>query len=118
MACRILVLRPGIEHVPPTMEVRIPNLWTTGVVPRISFLTRCNLQAHYVPGAVLGAEMMCLGSNQTLGGAKIDLRPLTLAEPARQWKVLPFVIDRPIPCGPNTHKKKTRVQLPGQFTAP
>lgn len=26
VACRILVLRPGIEHVSPTMEVGIPNL--------------------------------------------------------------------------------------------
>ena len=28
-ACRILVPRPGTEPVPPAMEVRSPNHWTT-----------------------------------------------------------------------------------------
>ena len=99
------------------MEVGIPNLWTTGVVPRISFLTRMllagSLRARSCPGCWNDVPW-----EQSDTGRSQDLRPLTLAEPARQRKVLPFVIDRPILCEPNTHKKKARVQLPGQFIAP
>ena len=36
-ACRILVPQPRIEPVPPTMEVRSLNNWTTGKVLFLNF---------------------------------------------------------------------------------
>ena len=36
-ACRILVLQPGIEPVPPTVEVWNINHWTTREVPKMFF---------------------------------------------------------------------------------
>ena len=36
--CGILVPRPGMEPVPPAMEVWSLNHWTTGEVPRGAFL--------------------------------------------------------------------------------
>ena len=36
-ACRILVPRPGIEPVPPAVEVWGPNHWTTGNFPPVTF---------------------------------------------------------------------------------
>ena len=37
MACGILVLQPGIEPVPPAVEMQSPNHWTTGEFPEKSF---------------------------------------------------------------------------------
>ena len=36
-ACRILVPQPGIEPVPPAVEVQSPNHWTTGEVLDVYF---------------------------------------------------------------------------------
>ena len=36
-ACRILVPQPGIEPVPPAVEVQSPNHWTTKEVLSLSF---------------------------------------------------------------------------------
>ena len=35
MACGILVTRPGIETVPPAVEARSPNHWTTREVLKL-----------------------------------------------------------------------------------
>ena len=37
-ACGILVPQPGIEPVPPAVEARILNHWTTREVPKQGFL--------------------------------------------------------------------------------
>ena len=34
MACGILVLRPGMEHLPPAVEVQSLNHWTTRKIPQ------------------------------------------------------------------------------------
>ena len=36
VTCRILVLWPGIEHMPPAVEMQSPNQWTTKEVPTFS----------------------------------------------------------------------------------
>ena len=38
-ACGILVPQPGIEPVPPAMEARSPNHWTTREFPESVFIT-------------------------------------------------------------------------------
>ena len=41
-ACWILVPRPGIEPLPPAVEARSLNHWTTREVPRLSFFIQHN----------------------------------------------------------------------------
>ena len=36
-ACGVLAPQPGIEPVPPALEVQSPNHWTSREVPRLEF---------------------------------------------------------------------------------
>ena len=80
MACRILVLRPGIKPVSPAVEAWSPNHWTAGEVVFKAVLTWLGLAV-----GITTPQKFCLKANwgqrsveTTLGKAEDFLCSLSL----------------------------------------
>lgn len=108
----------GGDHEPPNRSAETTSapqhrpLTAPWVLRHLSIrLYRDLMSAHYMLGAVLGAETTCLQSNQMLGGSKVSdigLSPNTFIRQGRGCCHTPLVINQPSLCGPSTHKKKMR----------